>query len=104
MNRSTPRRWSGRSLTLRYANLALDVGTLGPTDVRQRISQNVLRSGIHADFHFATVKAGGCAGRCLFQKPHVDELGRSGFDLARLAEGVPQSAHRLTDVLRRNAR
>ena len=75
-----------RGSALGDADLALHLAALRPADVRERIAEYVLRSGVHRDLHLAAVKPGGRAVRFLRQEPHVHFLGRRGVDLARRAE------------------
>src|SRR5579859_3580518 len=89
---------------LRDVNLALHVRTPGPADVGQGIAEDMLSAGVDRHFHLAAVKARRRTGRRLLHEPDVHKPGRSGIDLARRPEGLLEPAHRLADIVGRDAR
>jgi hypothetical protein len=98
------KRGSG-SLTLRYADAPLHITAGGPADVRQRISQNALRTRIDGDFHFAALESGGRSfPGFLREKPYVHQFRGRLVDLAWLAKRFLQHAHGLAHIVGGNSR
>src|SRR5882724_1041107 len=93
--------WSDR---LRYANPALHVSAVGPSDIRQGIAQHALGARIDGDLHLAAMETRRGPGRLLRKKPDVYPLRRRLVDFARVTEYFLQSAHRFPDIVRGNAR